>query len=103
MENIAWQNIKDKITYPKGGIVSQVISKTKKSQVTLFCMSAGTDISEHTSAKEGFVFIIEGKGTFDLGKNRIEMLPGTLITMKKSAVHSIAASENTAFILVLHE
>lgn len=95
------ENIKELIEYPKLGITSKVIGKTEKSEITLFCMSAGTEISEHTSTKEGIIYVIEGQGIFNLEGKQIPMLPNVLITMKKNAIHSLKAEKNTSFLLML--
>ena len=98
-----WKNINKLIDYPEDGIVSKELVKTDKNNVTLFCMGKGTEISDHTSTKEGFVFVVEGKGIFTLEGEEIAMLPGVFIFMKKDAVHSLKAEENTTFILSLCE
>lgn len=98
---MAWKSISKLIEYSKGGVLSKVIVKTEKNNVTLFCMAKGTDISEHTSTKEGFVYVLEGKGKFTLEGEEITMLPGVFITLPKNAKHSLRADENTSFILSL--
>ena len=98
---MAWKNLKELISYSKGGITSKVILKTNKRNVTLFCMAKGTEISEHTSTKEGLIYVIEGKGVFNLKGEDIKMLPGIAIFMDKNAVHSLSAEKNTAFLLAL--
>ena len=100
MEN-NFQNLKDLVTYSKGGILSKIIVKSDKLNVTLFCMAGGTEISEHTSTKQGFVFVIEGKGIFSLGGKNIEMLPDAFIQMRENVAHSLNAEENTSFLLSL--
>jgi len=95
------KQINELIEYPSEGVLSKVIDKTDKLNITLFCMTAGTDISEHTSTKQGFVYVVEGKGTFNLEGEDIEMVPGVFIYMKENAVHSLKAEENTTFILNL--
>jgi nitric oxide dioxygenase len=52
--------------YAKDGITSKVLFKGEKNQATLFSMAAGTDIDEHTSTREGYVYVIEGDGVFNL-------------------------------------
>jgi|SRR3989338_2966919 len=94
------KNIKELIEYPKEGVLSKVISKEKQN-VTLFCMAKGTDISEHTSTKQGFVYVIEGRGIFRLEGRDIEMQEGVLIFMKENAKHSLKAEDNTSFLLAL--
>jgi len=69
--------------------------------VSLFCMAKGTDISEHTSTKQGFVHVLEGKGIFNLEGKDIIMEEGVFIFMKEDAVHSLKAEENTTFLLTL--
>jgi len=96
-----WENIKDLIEYPNKGIVSKEIIKTDKIDATLFCMAKETAISEHTSTKEGTVYVLDGKGAFTLAGEDIVMAPGVFISMKNNAVHSIKAEENTSFILIL--
>jgi quercetin dioxygenase-like cupin family protein len=94
-------NLKSLISYSPGGITNKVLIKTKNMNATLFCMASGTELSEHTSAREGLVFVLEGKGAFTLEGKKIPMNPGVLIRMNKNAVHSLEAEEDTSFLLVL--
>jgi len=100
MENKS-QNLKESISYSEGGILSKEIVKNDKLNITLFCVSKAAEISEHTSTKQGFVYIIEGEGIFNLEGKDIQMLPGVLIQMQENMVHSIKAEQNTSFFLVL--
>ncbi len=95
------EKINELIEYPKKGILSKDIIKNNKLNVTLFCMAKGTEISEHTSTKQGFVYIIEGNGIFNLKGKDITMSSGVFIYMKENAIHSLKADENTSFMLVL--
>lgn len=95
------KNILEMIEYPKQGVLSKEIFKKGKIDCTLFCMASGTEISEHTSTKQGVVYIIEGKGIFNLQSKNINMKEGIFIYMKENAVHSLKAEENTSFLLVL--
>jgi len=95
------KKINELIDYSDGGILSKIIVKNDKLDITLFCMSKGTEISEHTSTKQGFVYVIEGNGIFNLEGEDIVMSFGKFIYMKENAVHYLKASENTSFILVL--
>lgn len=95
------EKINELIEYPKEGILSKEIVKNDKLNITLFCMAKGTDISEHTSTKQGFVYVIEGEGIFNLKGKEITMSSGVFIYMKEDAIHSLKANENTSFLLVL--
>src|SRR5512142_192942 len=87
-------HLRDMIAYTPGSIVSKVLEK-ERFNITLFCMAAGTDISEHTASKPATVHVIEGKGTFTLDGKKIAMNPGTLIVMGAGAKHALEAQENT--------
>ncbi|OGU58527.1 MAG: hypothetical protein A2X64_01400 [Ignavibacteria bacterium GWF2_33_9] len=95
------ENINKMIEYPANGILSKVIEKNEKMNITLFCMAAGTDISAHTSTKQGFVYVVEGDGIFQLEGEDITMEAGKYIYMQENAVHSLKANGNTSFLLVL--
>jgi nitric oxide dioxygenase len=100
MEN-KWQNLYQRIEYPKNGVLSKVIIKSDNLDSTLFCMASRTEISEHTSTKNGLVLVLEGEGLFNLKGKDIIMKPGVLIYMEKNAAHSLKAMKNTSFLLVL--
>ncbi len=95
------EKINELIEYSENGILSKDIVKNDKLNVTLFCMAKGTKISEHTSTRPGFVYVVEGKGVFNLEGKDIAMLPGVFIHMKENAVHSLKADEDTSFMLSL--
>jgi quercetin dioxygenase-like cupin family protein len=95
------QSTKDLIAYSAGGITSKVILKSEHLNVTLFCMAAGTDISEHTATREGTVYVVEGDGVFTLSGQPILMKQGVLIHLKPNQPHSITAEKNTSFLLTL--
>ncbi len=96
-----WKDINGLIEYPKSGILSKELSKGGRMNITLFCMAKGTELSEHTSTKEGFIYILEGKGIFNLEGEKIPMQKGICIFMERDAVHSLKAEQNTSFILSL--
>ena len=93
--------IYDLIDYSEGGILSKEILKNNKINVALFCMAKGTELSEHTTTKAGFVFVLEGHGAFNFKEKGIKMEKGVFIELPQNAVHSLKAKENTSFLLVL--
>lgn len=97
----SWEQLGKLIDYTEEGITSKELIRTGMNNVTLFSMSRGTEMSEHTSSKEGFVYVLEGDGTFSLEGEDIKMAQGVLIYMKRNAKHSLSANKNTSFILSL--
>ncbi|MBI5332259.1 MAG: cupin domain-containing protein [Candidatus Aenigmarchaeota archaeon] len=95
------KNIKQMIEYPKQGIMSKTIFRDCRKDISLFCMTKGSEMSQHSSSREAIIYVLEGKGVFNLRNKNISMLPGALIHMPKKALHSIKAEKNTSFLLVL--
>jgi len=95
------EKINKLIDYSNKGILSKEIVKNGKFNVTLFCMAKGTEISEHTSTRSGFVYVVEGEGHFNLKGEDILMAGGVFIYIEANSAHSLKADENTSFILAL--
>lgn len=95
------EQINKLIEYHRKGILSKDIIKNDKLNITLFCMAKGTAMSGHTSTKPGFIYVIEGKGIFDLEGKKIIMSSGAFIYMNENAIHSLKTNENTSFVLAL--
>ena len=100
MKNII-KNLNKEMKFSEGGVFSKVLAKTEKSNHTLFCLSKGTDMSEHTSTKEGSVTVIKGKGEFVLNGEKIRLEPGVFIFMPANAPHSLRADEDLTLLLSL--
>ena len=97
------KDLNELMVFDKGGIHSKVIAKSDKYNYTLMCLSAGTDIDDHTSTKNGVVQVLKGTGIFNLGGQEIELKLGVFIFMPKNAVHSLKANEDLAILLCLTE
>jgi quercetin dioxygenase-like cupin family protein len=96
-----YKDLKALIHYDEDAILSKVLIKTAKKDVTLFCMAKGTALSEHTSSREAMVHVIEGTGTFILKGEKIALKPGVIIFMEKRVKHALTAEKGLAFILTL--
>ena len=98
-----FKNLKELMQFPEEGIFSTVLAKSDSYNYTLMCLAKGTNIDTHTSAKNGCVQVLKGKGTFKLFDKDIEMKEGIFIFMPKNAPHSLKAEEDTAILLCLSE
>jgi quercetin dioxygenase-like cupin family protein len=95
--------LQEQIEYPHAGVLSKVLVKAPYCQYTLFCLAAGTDISEHTSPRNATVHVIEGRGILTLEGEDIVLEKGTFIYMPANAPHALKAESNLAFLLTLSE
>ncbi len=89
------------IRFSRGGIVSKVIARRGRVEMTLFCMAKGTALSEHASSREAHILVLKGKGVFTLEGRPVRMAPGVLISMKSRTRHALKATGNLAFLLAL--
>jgi quercetin dioxygenase-like cupin family protein len=94
-------NFADHIQYSEGGIVSKVLFKDTHCQYTLFCLGAGTEISEHTATRNATITVLQGQGILVLEGAEIVLEPGQFIFMKANAPHALKTKENLAFLLTL--
>lgn len=97
----AWTQLREKIAYPEAGLLSQVLTKDNCCQYTLFCLAAGTNISEHTSTRNATVNVLEGRGVLTLEGKDIPLEPGVFVFMPANAPHALNAEKNLAFLLTL--
>jgi len=95
--------LQEKIEYPNQGVLSKVLIKDTCCQYTLFCLAAGTDISEHTSTRNATINVLEGRGLLTLEGKEIPLAPGIFVFMPANAPHALKAEENLAFLLTLSE
>lgn len=95
--------LRERIEYPTEGVLSKILFKDKNCQYSLFCMAAGTDISEHTSTRNAVINVIEGQGILTLEGEEIQLEPGIFVFMRANAPHALKAEQNLAFLLSLSE
>jgi quercetin dioxygenase-like cupin family protein len=91
----------DHLAFPDSGVLSKVLWKDATCQYTLFCLAAGTEISEHTSTRNATVNVISGSGTLTLAGQSIALEPGVFVLMAANAPHALEATTNLAFLLTL--
>jgi quercetin dioxygenase-like cupin family protein len=87
--------------FPREGVFSKVLAKTRDSNHTLMCLAKGSDISWHTSTREAAITVLKGKGVFLLRRKKIRMKPGVFIFLPRNAPHALRASEDLAILLSL--
>lgn len=93
--------LSEQLEFPQSGVLSKVLLQDEHCQYTLFCLAAGTEISEHTAARNATVHVLQGHGSLTLEGTAIALQPGTFVVMPAHAPHALQASENLAFLLVM--
>lgn len=94
-------NITEKINYSAGSIVSSIIFKSAKLQITLFAVAKNESFDEHTTTREAIVHILEGQGEFLLKDKWHDFSEGDYFYMPKNLGHAIKAQTDFKFLLYL--
>jgi quercetin dioxygenase-like cupin family protein len=94
-------NLKDHVEYSTDSIVSKTILKKETGNITLFALSKGQEISEHSAPFDAFVQILEGEADIVLGGKSNVLKEGESIIMPANIPHALKALSDYKFMLVM--
>jgi len=94
-------DLADLVEYQEGAIVSRALIQKETGSITLFALSSGESISEHTSPYQAFLLMIEGVCDVKIGENLHRLDKGKGIIMPAHVPHSLHAVEPAKFLLVM--
>jgi nitric oxide dioxygenase len=86
---------------PKRGIHSQTLWKGEGSELVMFAMAAGEQLSEHTSARRAIVHVLSGEGTLTVAGDDYPLSTGSWLEMEPRTAHAIVATSGLVFALYL--
>ena len=92
--------LRDTIEYPATGVQSKILVKDNNCQHTLLCLAAGSDISEHHSARNATINVVEGKGVLTLEGKDIVLEPGVFVFMPAHAPHALNKTGRMEFVRI---
>ena len=106
MENKAFPSaekfsLTEKVTYAEGSIVSKIIIRNEKGNVTLFAFDKGELLSEHTAPYDAIVQILDGKGEVIIDGKSFELNAGESIIMPANIRHAVVAVEKFKMLLTM--
>ena len=81
MENKAFPtaekfSMTEKVSYAEGSVVSKIIIRNEKGNVTLFAFDKGEFLSEHTAPFDAIVQVLDGRGEVVIDGQAIELNTG---------------------------
>lgn len=94
-------DLKQQISYSKGGIISKQILKSETGNITLFSFDIGQGLSEHTAPFDAMVQILEGKVLINIGGNPFNLVEGQTIIMPAKISHALHATEQFKMLLTM--
>jgi len=91
----------ESVAYADGSIVSKILLRNEKGNVTLFAFDQGEVLSEHTAPYDAIVQVIDGKSEVVIdGKSHV-LVAGESIIMPANIPHALTAVERFKMLLIM--
>ncbi len=87
--------------YQEGSIVSRVVLKQEKGNVTFFAFDTGQELSEHTAPFDALVQVLEGRAEVTIAGQPHELQSGEMIIMPANQPHALKAPERFKMLLTM--
>lgn len=91
----------DSVAYADGSIVSKILLRSDKGNVTLFAFDQGEVLSEHTAPYDAIAQILDGKSEVIIDGKTHELIAGESIIMPANVPHAVSAVEKFKMLLIM--
>ena len=91
----------DLVAYQDGSIVSRQIAKNEAGNVTLFAFDAGQQLSEHTTAFDAVLQVLDGEAEIHVAGEPSLVRPGQAILMPANIPHAVFAPVRFKMLLTM--
>jgi quercetin dioxygenase-like cupin family protein len=89
------------VNYQEGSVVSRVILKRDKGNVTVFAFDEGQGLSEHTSPFDALVQAIEGEAEVTVAGKPIALRAGEVVLLPAEKPHAVKATARFKMVLTM--
>ncbi len=100
MDYAFFANLQQEFALPEKGILSRVLHKDEKINVTLFGFAAGEELSEHSAPTPAILNFLEGEAELQLGTDKVQARAGSFAYMPPMLSHGISARTGLRMLLV---
>jgi quercetin dioxygenase-like cupin family protein len=94
-------NFTDSVTYADDSIVSKILLRNDKGNVTLFAFDKGEMLSEHTAPFDAIVQVLDGSVEVVIDKKPHVLVKGESIIMPANIPHAVTALEKFKMLLIM--
>lgn len=101
MPHVAIADAAAALAIQPGAVVSKVIYRDEKLNVTVFGFDAGEGLTEHQTSQAAVVQVLSGRMRFKAEAEEIDAGPGFWVHMPPGTSHSLVATEPTVLLLTL--
>ena len=85
---------------PENGILSRILHKDEKANVTLFGFSSGQELSAHAAPTPAILYFLDGEADVQLGKDKVNAKSGSFVYMPPMLTHAISAKSPVTMLLI---
>lgn len=89
------------VNYQEGSVVSRVILKRDKGNVTVFAFDEGQGLSEHTSPFDALVQAIEGEAEVTIAGRPIALRAGEVVLLPAEKPHAVKTTTRFKMVLTM--
>jgi quercetin dioxygenase-like cupin family protein len=89
------------VNYQEGSVVSRVILKREKGNVTIFAFDEGQGLSEHTSPFDALVQALEGQAEITVAGTPIQVKTGDVVLLPAEKPHAVKATTRFKMVLTM--
>jgi len=93
-------NLHQEFAPPEDGILSRILHKDEKVNVTLFGFSAGQELSAHSAPTPAILYFLDGAAKVQLGEDKVNAGPGSFVYMPPMLTHGISAKSPVRMLLI---
>jgi quercetin dioxygenase-like cupin family protein len=89
------------VNYQQGSIVSRVLLKREKGNVTLFAFDEGQGLSEHTAPFDALAQAIEGEAEITVAGKPVPVKAGEIVLLPAQQPHALKATTPFKMLLTM--
>ena len=101
MPHFALSDVASAIDIQTDAVVSRVIFRDNRTEVTIFGFDAGEGLSEHQASRAAIIQVTKGRLEFIVDGEQLDAEPGFWLHMEPGTPHSLIACEPTLMLLTL--
>lgn len=91
----------DLVVYAEGSIVSRTLAQHRTASVTLFAFDAGQALSEHTTAFDAYLHVLDGEVDLVVGGKAVLAHAGEIVLMPAGVPHEVNARVRFKMLLTM--
>ncbi len=89
------------VDYQERSVVSRIVLKREKGNVTIFAFDQGQGLSEHTSPFDALVQAVEGEAEITVAGKPIAVKPGNVALLPANKPHAVKAITRFKMLLTM--